>query len=177
VAGHGDRVGVQVQQATATRRRRRQVAQVVEPQLAAHRVAQGRQPHERRPVLQRERAHVRAVHHLLDTRYRARREESEQRLAVERLAARQAQLDRAGALGAAAPARPPTQLAGSARVDASHRVVELPHAPEAGAGGDLGERQLGRLDQRARRLRSLCTRERHRPGPQLGHEDAVQVPL
>ena len=89
-----------------------------------------------------------------------------------------AQLDGPGRPGAAAPAGARPQLARRAAVDRAQRVVELAHAAEARAHRDLGERQLGRLDQRPGGLRSLGARELQ-PGlrPQLGREDPAQLPL
>ena len=103
-------------------------------------------------------------------------EERDQRVAVEGLAVRQPQLDRARRRLARAR-RAPAQLGRRARVDGAHGVVELAHAAEARAERHLRERQVGRLDQRARGLRALRARERHRPGTELGHEDPVELAL
>ena len=64
---------------------------------------------------------------------------------------------------------------GDEREDLAHGVVELAHAREAGGERDLGEREVGRLDQRARRLRALRAGERERPGPELCRDEAVEL--
>jgi hypothetical protein len=130
-------------------------------------------------MVEHEDAAVRPVHDLLDPRNGAVGQEREQRGAVERLADREPQPDRARARGTAATSVPgaAAQLRRRPRVDRPQRLVELAQAAEAGADRDLPERQVGRLDQRARRLGALRARQRHRPGPDLRHEDAVELAL
>ena len=76
------------------------------------------------------------------------------------------------ALGVAAA---PAQLARRQREDLAHGVVELPHAREAGRERDLGEAEIGRLDQRARRLRALRAGERERACAELRRDEAVEL--
>ena len=97
----------------------------------------------------------------------ARGEEREQRVDLDRCAIGQSQRNRPGA-GRVRRAAPPPELARREREDLAHGVVELAHAREARGERDLCEAELGRLDQRARRLRALGARERERPGPELG---------
>ena len=173
--GHG--VRVQVEQAPAARHRGGQVAEVGEAQLRPDETRLRREGDDCRPVLERQRAAVGQALDLLHPGNRPRGQECEQRLAVERLAAREAQLDRPGRsrIAAAAGARP--ELCGRAAVDGEQRVVELPDASEARAGGELAERQLGGLDQRARGLGALRPRERDRAGTELCRKDPVQLAL
>ncbi len=173
--GDRDGVGVEVEQAPRARHRRGEVAEVVEQQLAADEARGRSERHDPGTVLERERAAVGGALHLLDARNRARCQERDQRVAVEGLAVRQPEPDRPG--GGAAGAAAPAQLAGRAGVDGADGVVELAHAPKAGAEGHLAEGQVGGLDQRARRLRALRAGKRHRSGPQLGHQDPVQLAL
>ena len=55
------------------------------------------------------------------------------------------------------------------------RVVELTHAGEPGRECNVGHRELGRLDQQPGRLGPLGARQGERPGPQLGHEDPLEL--
>ena len=60
---------------------------------------------------------------------------------------------------------------------AAHDVVELPDAREARRERDLGERQVGLLDEQLRGLRAPADRELQRPGADLRDERAVHVTL
>ena len=73
-------------------------------------------------------------------------------------------------MGAAA-----AQLGRRRREDLADGVVELADRGEAGRERDLGERQLGRLDQQSRGVGALGAGERERAGAELGDELAVQV--
>ena len=91
----------------------------------------------------------------------------------------------AAAAGARARGPRPAMLATGARRSCdggdaelpTHDVVELPDAREACGERDLGERQVGLLDEQSGGLRAPAHRELQRPGPHLGDERAVQVPL
>ena len=144
-------------------------------QLAADEARRRSERHDPGTVLERERAPVGRSLHLLDTWDRPSRQEGDQRVAVERLAVREPQLDRARC--GAPRSRAPAQLGGGARVDGAHGVVELAHAPEACAERNLRERQVGGLDQRARGLRALRAGERHGARTELGHEYPVELAL
>ena len=138
----------------------------------------GRELGDRRAVRQAQRAPVAAVGRaLLDARD-ARAGAKNANSAPSSSGARygESQRDRPGA-GGVRLAAPPAQLARREREDLADRVVELPHAREAGRERDLGEAELGRLDQRARRLRALRARERERPGAELGRDEPVELPL
>ena len=179
LAEHGgdrDGVGVQVEQPAAARHGDAEVAHVGEAQRALH-AARRRATSSTTavPCGQAQRAAVGARGgHLLDAGDGARREEREQLVDLDRRAVGQAQGDRAGA-GRVRPAAPLPQLARRQREHLAHRVVELAHAREAGRERDLGEAELGRLDQRARRLRALRAGERERPGAELRGDEPVEL--
>src|SRR6202011_922433 len=83
---------------------------------------------------------------------------------------------RAGDEAAPAPSRGP-QVCGWEREHLADRVVELPDAVETGRARDGGDRQVGGLDQYARRLRPLSARDRERAGAQLAQEQAMEMAL
>ena len=175
----GDRrgVGVEVEQAPAARDGGGQVAQVVQAQLAAHAAALGRQRDGRSAVLERQHAPIGPPVELLQAADRSRAEERDQPLAVERLSRGEPQRDDPGPARRTARTGAAAQLGRRARVDGAHRVVELPHAAESRAERDLREREIRRLDERARRLRAMGAGERQRAGADLRDEDPVQVAL
>jgi len=115
----------------------------------------------------------------LDAGDRARAEEVEQGARGERAPAGQADPDRRHGRplrGPRAAAAAP-QLAGGPREDRADGVVELAQAREAGAEGDLRDRQVRRLEQDPRRLRALRPRERERTRAHLRRQHAVQRSL
>ena len=76
---------------------------------------------------------------------------------------------------ATSPARRARRQVGRRRREhLANRVVELAHAPEPGRERDVGERQLGRLDEHARGLRALGAGQRERTGADLGGELRVR---
>ena len=69
-----------------------------------------------------------------------------------------------------------TQLGRRDRVDLADRVVELADRAEPGRERDLGQPEVGRLDQRSSGLRPLGPRQCQGTGADLGHEHPVEVP-
>ncbi len=138
-----------------------------------------REPRDGRSVRQAQRPQQPAVDDLFHPGDRAVGEEAQETGGVERFPIRQSQRDGAGRRVAAGslhvPARPPTQLSRRARVHLAHGVVELAQAGEAGREGDVGERQVGGLDQQPRSLRALRARQRERPRAELDLEQAAQL--
>ena len=59
--------------------------------------------------------------------------------------------------------------------DLAHRVVALAHAGEAGGEGDVGDGQVGRLEQDARRLAALRPRQGERSRADLRGDQTVQL--
>ena len=110
----------------------------------------------------------------LDARDHAVGEEVEQRAAGERRAHGEPHASRVRR--SAAPRRPGARAARSAwRRRPRGRVVELPHAGEAGGEGDVGEGQVGRLDQHPRGLRAPGAGQRERTGAELAGEQPGEV--
>nr|BFE67871.1 hypothetical protein GCM10020092_011720 [Actinoplanes digitatis] len=112
---------------------------------------------------------------VLDARQRAGGQEPEQRAGVQRRPVREPQRDGARLGPPDRPALP--QLARRPGVHRADRVVELAHAAEARGERDLGQAEVGGLDEHARGLCALRPGQRERPGAQLGAEHAVEVPL
>ena len=117
----------------------------------------------------------------LDAGQRAQAEEVEYRGGVERLAAGEAEPDglRCGLLFVAPtqrrarrPRPQPARRVGERLADG---VVALAHAGEAGGEGHVGDREMGRLEQHARRLAALRPRQGQRTGPHFGGDEAVQL--
>ena len=67
------------------------------------------------------------------------------------------------------------QLGRRERVDLADRVVELPDAGEAGRERDVGELEVGRLDEHARGLRATGPGQGQRAGAELGGEQPAEV--
>ena len=108
------------------------------------------------------------------------REEGEQPVTVERLAAGQPEPHGAcrcarvvGSVFSAA-GTPSPQLGRCGREHLAHRVVELADAGEPGAERDLRERQVGGLDEHPGGLGPLGAGQGDRAGADLGDELAVQ---
>ena len=70
-------------------------------------------------------------------------------------------------------ARP--QPGGRVGKDLAHRVVALAHAGEPGGEGDVCHREVGRLQQDARRLAALRPGECERPRTDLSGDEPVQL--
>ena len=69
------------------------------------------------------------------------------------------------------------RLSRGGREDLADGVVELPDAREAGGERDLGDRQIGGLDEQPGVVGAPRAGERERTGPDLGREQTVQVAL
>ena len=76
--------------------------------------------------------------------------------------------------GCGLPRRPRSSV-GESGVDLADRVVELPDAGEAGREGDVGELQVGGLDQHPRRLGPPGPGQGERAGAELGGEQPAEV--
>ena len=74
-----------------------------------------------------------------------------------------------------APPRRPRSSVGDSGVDLADRVVELADAGEAGRERDLGELEVGGLDQHPRGLGPAGARQGERAGAELGGEQPAQV--
>ncbi len=170
------RVGVEIEHSSAPLHRSGEVAEIVEPEHGADVIGLRGQLGHARTVGQPQRAPVGRAHHLFDAGHRARGEELDQCVAVERRAARQPQHDRTGRREVAAASRH-AHVARRRREDLADRVVELADAREARGERDVREGQLGRLDQDSRALRSLRASERDRPRTDLRGELTVEVAL
>ena len=72
---------------------------------------------------------------------------------------------------------PSAEVGRSPGEDRADRLVELPDAREAGTQGDLCDREVGRLEENAGSLGALGPGEREGAGPDLGHQDAVELTL
>ena len=72
---------------------------------------------------------------------------------------------------------PPAESARGRGEDRADGVVELADAGEAGGEGDGGHRQVGRLDQYPGRLGPLGPGQGQGAGAELGHQQAVELPL
>ena len=83
----------------------------------------------------------------------------------------------AGGSGGSSPRASTAQLGRRHREDLVDGRVELPDAGEAGREGDLGQRQRGRLDQDARRLRPLRAGDGERARAQFGRDQAAHLAL
>ncbi len=172
----GLRVGVEVEQTTATLHRGGEIPKVFETKHGADVIGLRGQLGHARAVGQAQRAAVGRALDLFDARHRTRGEELDDRVTIERSAARQPQHDHTGRCEVAAASRL-AHLAGCDREDLADRVVELADAREARRERDVREWQLGRLDQHAGALGALRTSERDRTRADLGGQLAVQVPL
>ena len=72
---------------------------------------------------------------------------------------------------------PAAQLGRGEREDLADGVVALADAAEAGGEGDVGHREVGRLDQQPGRLRPLGAGQGQRPRSHLGHQQPVELAL
>ena len=70
---------------------------------------------------------------------------------------------------------PPAQLARRGGVDLAQRLVELAHAGEAGRERDIGQRQVGRLDEHAGRVGAPCPGQGQRCRSELLGEQPTEV--
>ena len=75
----------------------------------------------------------------------------------------------------AVPRRPRPQPARRVGEGLAHGVVALAHAGEAGGEGDVGDGEVGRLEQDARRLAALGPGQGERAGAHLGGDEAVEL--
>ena len=168
-------VGVKVEQRARALNRGSQILQIVQ-HVAGADVPIGRlELDDAGAVGQAQAASVDPIDHFLDPGDRPRRQEREQPVSVERRAVGKPQHDRAGVQG---PPATPGSIAQPARGQREHlfdRRIELPHAAKARGERDLGDRQRGRLEQQARRLRPLSPGERERTDPDDTDELAVHV--
>ena len=119
-------------------------------------------------VRQREGPGVPALARRLDARHRAQRRGSRAARCRRTACVRRAASSTAPVVAPAAAAA--AQVGRRGRVDLADRVVELPHAGEAGRERDVGVRQVGRLDQHPRGLRAAGPGQRQRAGAELGGE-------
>ncbi len=175
----GDRVAVGVQQPPGPLDGGRRVAQVGELEAGRHERRGARlagvadlEADGAGPVRQVEGAGVPAVAGHLDARHQVVGEEVEQRAAGERRADGEPHRHRAGGAGAAAPA---AQVGGAERVHLAHGGVELAHAREPGGERDVGEAEVGGLDQHPRDLGASGTGQGQRTGAELGGEHPAEV--
>jgi hypothetical protein len=184
----GEGVGIEVEQLAAARYRGLQIAQIRKDELAFH---EGRavgapgfgrsQCDDPVPVREPQAARVGGVVECLDARQRAQAEEVEHRGGVEGLPAGEPEPDGLrGWLALVAPAqrrarRPRPQPARRVCERLAHGVVALAHAGEAGGEGHVGDKEIGRLEQDARRLAALRPGEGERASAHLGRDEAVQL--
>ena len=184
----GDRVGVEVEQATHATHGRSEVAPVLQLELGAHvRAPAGpggaEHRHDAVAARQRQRAAVRGAVGVLDAGDRSGAQEGERRRQVVGLTHRQ--LDghhprprrRWAAGDLAAPSAFGAQLAGRGGEHLADRVVELAHAAEPGGEGDGGERHRRRLDQDAGGAGALGAGDGDRSGAELVEHEPVEVAL
>ena len=163
-------------QSASTRRRARSTAAVVsrrscstkravyERRLSGNRGVGQRQPDGARAVWQVEGAGVPARSRDLYPRHQVVGQEVEQPGARERGADGEPHRDGARAGHPAAPAAQGGRAGG---VDLAHGVVELPDAGEAGRERDVGEPEVGGLDEDPRGLRAARPGQRQRAGAEL----------
>ncbi len=174
-----DGIGVEVEQPAAAVDGRGQVAQIGECEPATDVVDARLELHDAVAVGEAERAPIgsrfRSV--LLDARNRGGDEVCEHAFTVERLAQRQAEIDRSDRClqGVAAATRTRTQLGRCRRVDLPHGRVELPHARESGRPRDRGEVEHCGLHEHPRGLGALRACERERAGADLGPQLALDL--
>ena len=79
--------------------------------------------------------------------------------------------DRARPVRPRSRAAPPAQLGRGGGVDLADGVVELPDAGEPGGEGDVGEGQVGGLDQHPGGLGAPGPGQGERAGAELGGEE------
>ena len=158
-------VGIEVEQSTTASNRRREVAHVVERQLAADMISGRRERDHAMPV---RRASACGGTHRRDTphnrEWRSRRDDRTALSAVKGVRTGNRSASSPGADAAGLPSRPRAQLAGRVRKDLADGVVELAHTREPRRERDVGQIERCRLDQDPGGLRSLrpCQRERAR---------------
>ncbi len=107
-------------------------------------------------------------------------QESEQLLPCERRAIGEPDRDALRGVctwGAIRHPAPATQLRGTLAEDATHRLIELPDAREAGTERYLGDGKIRPLEQYLSGLRSPGTGECERPGANLADQQSVQLAL
>ena len=112
-----------------------------------------------------------AVADLLDRRQRARREEREQRLEIERRAEWQSQRE----LRPRLHCRLRPQLCGSASEPTAHRLVEAAEAVEAGGVGDVDDPERRILQELPGEMQPARAQDFGRGGPEMAREQAAQV--
>jgi hypothetical protein len=135
--GDGDRVGVEVEQATAARYRRGEVAKI-EAEDATDRARFRGQLDDSDAVGEGERSSIRTATDVLETRDCTYLQESQQGCSVERLPAAQAKFDDSGG-PEAGTLRAGPHLAWVRGEHVSDRVVELADAVETGGKGRIRE--------------------------------------
>ena len=87
----------------------------------------------------------------------------------------QANRDGTGLITGSAPPGPLAQIARGGGEHFANGVVELAHTAEPGGEGDVGHRQIRRLDQDPRGLGTLRPGERQGPGAELVGQQPVEV--
>ena len=174
----GGRVGVEVEQPAYPRDGRYDVARVLEAQGREDVVlGTGVEVDGGLAVREEQGAAERRAVVRLDAGQQLGRQQVEQPPAGERLAGREAQHHRAGDRGTAPGGGLLAQLARGGGEDGAHGVVELPDAREAGRERDLGQLEVGRLDEGAGGVRALRAGQCLGAGADLGDEQAVQLAL
>ncbi len=173
---HGDRVGVQVEEAAAATQGGGQIARVAEVKPGRHVIGARGQGDEAGTVRQPQRAAVGAVTPLLDAGHRGRSEMPKNVGRVEGGPERQPQpqLQQTG-VGVSALARPPSKRRGGGRIDLRDGVVEGADRTEPRGEGHLGQRQGGGGQQNAGGVGALHASQAQRGGAQLVEGEALHL--
>ena len=165
--------------AAGSARRPADVAQVLDGEPAAHEAARGHASSRSSPTrpVPCGRRRVRAYQPgpPASTPATAHGEEGPAPCAGERRAHRQPQVEGADA-GRRTDPRPAAQLGGRGGVDLADGVVELADAGEAGGERHVAERHRRGLHEHPGRSAPGGPGQGQRPGPELGDEQAVEVP-
>ena len=164
VVGHGDGVGVEVEEVATALYGRCQVPEVVEVEVGPHVPLIGGELGGAAPVRKGEGPGEHGRRGRLDTRNGSMAQERQGPGRVVGEAMGQAQAEGVGGpvlVRAAVSA----QLRGGAREDVANGVVELPHAREAGRERHRRHRELGGLDEHACGLGPLGTSSASGPAP------------
>ena len=153
------------------------VAQVRQLQIGANKTVRRRQPHDRRTLRQIEDPLEDLAVPRLDPGDRAPAKKRERGGHVARLAVAEPKRNRAGFdnRGPAPGAHPLAQPRRSGGEDFADGVVELAQAGEPGGEGDVGDADLGGLQQQPRGLGALSPSHCEWPGTELAGEEAGEV--